>query len=93
LEAPPKSGKHYNETLQKIGERAGYDGVSCLTMRHTYCIWLLRPREEGGAGMTIYQVPHWMGCTLEVAARNYAIMSGEQLLEENTREHLPANDE
>lgn len=81
LDAPRQSNKHHDQVLQRIGERAGYDGVSCLTLRHTYCIWLLRPREEGGAGMTIYQVPHWMGCTLEVVARNYAIMSGEQLLE------------
>ena len=68
--------------LANIGRRAGYDGVSCLTMRHTYCIWLLRSKDEGGAGFSIYQVPHFMGCTLEVAARNYSIMSGAQLIEE-----------
>ena len=82
LSSPAKSNKHYDEILRKIGERAGYDGVSCLTMRHTYCIWLLRPKNESGAGMTIYQVPHWMGCTLAVVVRNYSIMSGAQLLDE-----------
>lgn len=56
--------------------------MSCLTMRHTYCISLLCSKSEGGAGMTIYQVPHWMGCTLEVAVSNYTIMSGSQILDE-----------
>jgi hypothetical protein len=32
--------------------------------------------------MTIYQVPHWMGCTLEVAVRNYSIIPGSQIMDE-----------
>jgi integrase len=82
LALPTQSNKHYDFILERIGRRAGYDGVSCLTMRHTYCIWLLRPKAEGGRGFSIYQVPHWMGCTLEVAARNYSIMSSSQLADE-----------
>lgn len=82
LASPAKSNKHFDEILRSIGQKAGYDGVSCLTMRHTYCIWLLRSKSEGGAGMTIYQVPHWMGCTIEVVVRNYSIMSGSQIMEE-----------
>lgn len=89
LKCPTQSNKHYDTILEGIGRRAGYDGVSCLTMRHTHCIWLLRAKDEGGAGFTIYQIPHFMGCTLEVAARNYSIMSGAQLIEE-TKNQLSA---
>ena len=78
----PKSNKHYDEMLRRIGEKAGFDDVSCMTLRHTYCIFLLRPKDQGGKGMTIYEVPHWMGCTLDVVARNYSIMSGNQLMDE-----------
>ena len=94
LKRPTQSNKHHDTMLERIGRLAGYDGVSCFTLRHTYCIWLLRSKEEGGAGFTIYQVLHLMGCTLEVAARNYSIMSGAQLIEETKNNYplSPPND-
>jgi len=54
LKRPTQSNKHYDTILERIGRLAGYDGVSRFTLRHTYCIWLLRSKEEGGAGFTIY---------------------------------------
>lgn len=82
LKMPSQSGKHYDTICCQIGKRAGYDGVSSMTLRHTRCIRALRPKEQGGEGYTIWEVPHVMGCTLDVATRNYAALSGEQLFRE-----------
>lgn len=61
-----KTPQHYNSVLKTIGQRAGYDGVSFMTFRHTYCIRLLTE------GFLIWEVPHIMGTTLDVTARNYS---------------------
>lgn len=69
-----KSLRWYNHLLKTIGERAGYDGVSTMTFRHTRAVTALRE------GYSIYEIPHLMGCTLEVAARNYTKLREDQLM-------------
>lgn len=62
-----KSRQHYFNTVKEIGDRAGYDSVSPMTFRHNRCIRALTEEDH-----TIWEVPHIMGCTLEVAVRNYS---------------------
>jgi integrase len=76
----PKTNKHYNDVLTKIGERAGYEGVTCGTMRHTFCIRALTPPEEGGLGLSFHEAAAIMGCTLEVLYRNYAQLRMDQIV-------------
>lgn len=77
LEHPKKIIQSYNFILKRLGSRAGFDGVSTMTFRHTKCVRSL----QEGYGM--YQVPHVMGCTLDVVARNYTKMTEEQLALKN----------
>ncbi len=74
LESKKKTIQRYNEILKSIGEAAGFDKVSTMTFRHTRCIRALT--EEG---YSPWQVPHVMGCTPEVVARNYTKMHEDQL--------------
>lgn len=82
LSLRPKSQTHYNNLIEAIGERAGYQDLSSMSFRHTRCIRALRPREEGGEGYTLYEVPHLMGCTPQIVARNYTKMREDQLMRE-----------
>jgi len=63
-----KTTRAYFDTIKAIGRRAGYDEVSSMTFRHNRAIRALT--EEG---MDIYQVPHMLGCSLNVVARNYTV--------------------
>ena len=74
LEHPKKIIQGYNYMLKRLGHKAGFDGISTMTFRHTKCVQSLKD----GYGM--YQVPHVMGCTLDVVARNYSKMTEEQLM-------------
>ncbi len=76
----PKTNKHYNDVLTRIGNRAGYDGVTCATMRHTFCIRALTPVDEGGLGLSFHEAAMVMGCTLEVLYRNYAQLRMDQIV-------------
>lgn len=84
-----KSNKHYNDVLEAIGRRAGYDEVSCLTLRHTLCVRALTPKERGGLGMSSAEVASLMGCTEEVLWRNYAQLRMDQIVF-HQQEHLDA---
>lgn len=86
LEMRAKTNKHYNEVLARIGERAGYDNVSCGTMRHTFCIRALTPIGEGGLGLSFHEAAAIMGCTLEVLYRNYAQLRMDQVMFSDERE-------
>lgn len=61
-----KSRRWYHELVKRIGHDAGYDGISPMTFRHNQCIKAL------DSGSTIWEIPHIMGCTLDVAVRNYS---------------------
>jgi hypothetical protein len=63
-----KSRTHYYDIVKKLGERAGFPECSPMTYRHQRCIWLLRH------GYTVWEVPHVMGCTLDVVMKNYTKM-------------------
>lgn len=76
----PKSNVHYNGLLRQIGERAGYDEVSCLTFRHTLCVRALTPKDRGGLEMSSAEVASLMGCTQEVLWRNYAQLRIDQIV-------------
>jgi integrase len=91
----PKSNVHYNNLLKRIGERAGYDNVSCSTMRHTFCIRALTPVNEGGLGLSFHEAAAIMGCTLEVLYRNYAQLRMDQIVfgDEHEAENEVAADE
>jgi hypothetical protein len=75
-----KTNKHYIEILARIGERAGYDNVSCGTMRHPFCIRALTPIGEGGLGLSFHEAAAIMGCTLEVLYRNYAQLRMDKVM-------------
>lgn len=64
-----KSQRHYFDLVRRIGERAGYEGMSPNTLRHSRCL-----RGLTVEGYTIYEMPHIMGCTLDVVVRNYAAL-------------------
>jgi len=74
LQAKKKTIQGYNFRIKRIGSKAGFDGISTMTFRHTRCIRALRDEGYG-----LYMVPHVMGCTPEVVARNYTKMTEEQL--------------
>ena len=67
LEMKHKTRQHYFNMVKAIGERAGYDSVSPMTFRHNRCIRALTIENR-----QIWEIPHVMGCTLEVASRNYS---------------------
>jgi hypothetical protein len=70
-----KSRQHYHALVKKIGQRAGYDDVSPMTFRHNRCL-----RGLTKEGYTIWEFPQVMGCTLDVAARNYSKLRENQLM-------------
>ena len=70
-----KSRQYYHFLVKKIGERAGYQDVSPMMFRHNRCLRALM-RE----GYSIFEVPQIMGCTLDVAVRNYSKLREDQLV-------------
>lgn len=72
-----KTRQHYHTVLKTIGARAGFQDVSPMTFRHNRCL-----RGLTQEGYTIYEVPQVMGCTLDVAVRNYSKLREDQLLKE-----------
>ena len=68
-----KSLQWYNVLLGRIGTRAGFDGVSSMTFRHTFCIRLILD------GMPLPFIRQKMGCTAEVIERAYGRLTPEQL--------------
>jgi integrase len=73
-----KTVRWYFDLIKQIGDRAGYQDVSSMTFRHNRAIRALR--EEG---MDLFQVPHLLGCSLNVAARNYTVLKMDELHEKN----------
>lgn len=69
-----KSRQHYHALVKQIGIRAGYDDVSPMTFRHNRCL-----RGLTKEGYSIYEIPQVMGCTLDVAVRNYSKLREDQL--------------
>jgi hypothetical protein len=61
-----KSRQQYDNMIRAVCERAGYENVSIMTLRHMNCIYHLTNREVG-----LFSVHHLMGCTPEVVGRNY----------------------
>lgn len=60
--------------MKKVGLKAGYQDVSPMTFRHNRCL-----RGLTVEGYSIYEIPQVMGCTLDVAVRNYAKLREDQL--------------
>jgi hypothetical protein len=69
-----KSRQHYHALVKQIGLRAGYQDVSPMTFRHNRCL-----RGLTKEGYSIYEIPQVMGCTLDVAVRNYSKLREDQL--------------
>ena len=67
-----KSLQWYNVLLGRIGARAGFDGVSTMTFRHTRTITLIRQ------GTPLPVVAEVMGCTIAVILRNYGKLTETQ---------------
>jgi len=80
LEHPKKIIQGYNYILKRLGRRAGFDGISSMTFRHTKCVRSLRD------GYGIFEVPHLMGCTIDVVTRNYSKMTEDQLAQKEDQE-------
>jgi site-specific recombinase XerD len=73
-----KSRQYYHTLVKKIGMKAGYQDVSPMTFRHNRCL-----RGLTVEGYSIYEIPQVMGCTLDVASRNYAKLREDQLAHES----------
>jgi len=69
-----KSRQYYHFLTKEIGKRAGYQDVSPMTFRHNRCL-----RGLTKEGYSIYEIPQVMGCTLDVAVRNYSKLREDQL--------------
>ncbi len=69
-----KTRQHYHALVKQIGIRAGYQDVSPMTFRHNRCLRALTKE-----GYSIFEVPQVMGCTLDVAVRNYSKLREDQL--------------
>lgn len=52
--------------VKRVGARVGMPDVSPLSLRHTFCINLLREHDD------IHLVAQEMGCSVQVVMRNYA---------------------
>jgi integrase len=65
----PKSRVAYFQIIKRVGDRAGIPNVSPMTLRHTFCINLLR--EYGAHPQTIDFVAKRMGCSRDVVIQNY----------------------
>ena len=76
-----KSLVWYNTLLKRIGTRAGFDGVSTMTFRHTRTINLVRQ------GVPLPVIAQVMGCSQDIIVRNYGKLSETQM-----REILPGVD-
>lgn len=73
LSSNQKTPRWLNMVVKRIGERAGYEGISSMTFRHNRCI---RAIEEG---YNPFEIPQVMGCTPEVVFRNYSKLREDQL--------------
>lgn len=78
-----KSRQHYHHLLKVIGQRAGYQDVSPMTFRHNRCL-----RGLTKEGYSIFEIPQVMGCTLDVAVRNYSKLREDQLLRPNEEDEV-----
>jgi integrase len=85
LSMKKKTRVHYWSIVKEIGKRAGYDDISPMTFRHTRCVRALMSIEDGGEGYSLFEVPHLMGTTPDVVARNYSQIPKE-VLEKKMRE-------
>lgn len=74
LKVRRKSRQHYHALVKQIGIKAGYQDVSPMTFRHTRCL-----RGLTKEGYSIFEIPQVMGCTLDVAVRNYSKLREDQL--------------
>ncbi|MDW5562989.1 MAG: hypothetical protein SA339_07155 [Methanomassiliicoccus sp.] len=79
-----KTRQHYHFLVKKIGLKAGYQDVSPMTFRHNRCL-----RGLTTEGYSIYEIPQVMGCTLDVAVRNYAKLREDQLAREQATSNKP----
>ena len=73
-----KTRQHYHALVREIGRRAGFEDVSPMTFRHNRCL-----RGLTREGYTIFEIPQVMGCTLDVAVRNYSKLREDQLVHSN----------
>jgi site-specific recombinase XerD len=72
-----KSRQFYHFLVKNIALRAGYEDVSPMTFRHNRCL-----RGLTKEGYSIFEIPQVMGCTLDVAVRNYSKLREDQLIRE-----------
>lgn len=79
LESRKPSRQYIHRVIKELGSKAGYDGISPMTFRHTRCVRAFMPKEQGGEGMPFFAVSQIMGCSISVVVRNYAIMTDQQI--------------
>lgn len=70
-----KSVRWINFRLHEMGKKAGYDGVCCMTFRHTKCIRMILD------GTPLFVIKEKMGCTEQVITSAYGKLTPEQLRE------------
>lgn len=70
-----KSLRWVNFRLHQMGEKAGYQGISTMTFRHTKCIRMILD------GVPMPVIADKMGCTQAVVTRAYGKLTPEQLRE------------
>lgn len=70
-----KSLRWMNYRLAEMGKKAGFDGVSTMTFRHTLCVKLALD------GVPLPVIQQKLGCTAGVIYNAYGLLTPEQLRE------------
>jgi len=75
----PNTVRTLQRRVRRIGERAGYPGISPLTLRHSRAIWLM---DGGSTGkpMAVNRVASLMGCSYAVLEKHYAQIEAARLV-------------
>ena len=77
LRSKKKSPRFNNYVLEELGRGAGFDGISTMTFRSTRCVRMIKVEKR-----TLTEVCQEMGCTMDVATRNYSKLREDQLASE-----------
>ena len=74
----PTTVRTLQRWVRRIGERAGYPGISPLTLRHSRAIYLMDELDG-----KVHRVAALMGCSYEVLERHYAQIEAARLIPRN----------
>jgi hypothetical protein len=70
----PDTERALRYRLAAVGKRAGYEGLTPLTLRHSRAVYLL------DEGMSVNRVASLLGCSWAVLEKHYAQIEAERLI-------------